>query len=132
VYAYGGWAWFLAAAGSLAILLTNAGIYAIVSYTVSRRTREIGVRVALGADQSRIVWTVLGTMAKRVVIGVVIGVLLFAPIALETGPAMGIGRSAWALGMAYLALMVGVCMATCLAPTWRALSIEPTEALASE
>jgi predicted permease len=132
VYAYGGWAWFLAVAGSLAILLTNAGIYAIVSYTVSRRTREIGVRVALGADQGQIVWTVLAAMAKRVVIGILIGALLFTPMALEMGPAMGIGLSAWALGMAYLALMVGVCMAACLAPTRRALSIEPTEALASE
>jgi ABC-type antimicrobial peptide transport system permease subunit len=132
VYAYGGWARFLAVAGSLAILLTNAGIYAIVSYTVSRRTREIGVRVALGAHQGQIVWTVLAAMAKRVAIGIVLGAMLTAPLAMETPQALGVGRGTWALGTAYLVLMVGVCMAACLAPTRRAMSIEPTEALGSE
>jgi putative ABC transport system permease protein len=133
LYAYGGWAAFLAVAGALALLLTNAGIYAIVSFTVARRTREIGVRVALGADKGRIVSAILAGMAKRAMIGIVLGSLFATPVLLDgNAEEWLVGPVAWLLVGLYLVLMVGVCMAGCIVPTRRALSIQPNEALSAE
>jgi len=131
--AYASWSRVLIFVGGFALLLTNAGIFAIVSFTVARRTREIGVRVALGADATGIVTAVLARMARRVAIGVALGSALgltFAYAASEG--ALELTAAVW-LGVAlYLASMVAVCMAACIVPTRRALAIQPTEALAAE
>jgi putative ABC transport system permease protein len=121
-------------AGALAILLTNAGIYAVISFTVARRTREIGVRVALGADARQIVAVILSRTARHVAVGVLIGAGLgslltfglsegsFRPTALQGG----------GLLVAYMGVMMGVCLLACVVPTRRALGIQPTEALAAD
>lgn len=132
-HAYASWFRVLVLVGGFAILLTNAGIYAIISFTVSRRTREIGVRVALGADRAGIAWAVLARMARRVAIGVTSGGVLglvFAYGASEGTLALTPGM--WIGAAAYLVAMVGICMAACAVPTRRALRIQPTEALAAE
>jgi predicted permease len=121
--------------GGFAILLTNAGIYSIISFSVSRRTREIGVRVALGADRSGIVSAVLSAMARRVALGVALGAALGLPIpmwwAATEGP-LDSGMDVGVLVAIYLVAMVAICMAACIVPTRRALAIQPTEALAAE
>jgi ABC-type antimicrobial peptide transport system permease subunit len=123
----------LGLAGGFAILLTNAGIYAIISFTVARRTREIGVRVALGADRRGIVAAVLSRMLRRVAIGVVTGGVIGLTLAwgLAEG-AIEITPSIWTLAGGYLVTMVAICMAACIVPTRRALAIQPTEALAAD
>ena len=125
---------FVVLAGAMALLLTNAGIYAIISFAVSRRTREIGVRVALGADPRRIVAAVLSRTARHVGIGVLVGA------GLGTLATAGIQEGAWqpsavqvgGLLLAYMAAMMGVCLLACIVPLRRALRIEPIEALAAE
>ena len=58
---------------SIAMLLATCGLYAVTAYAVSRRTREIGVRVALGADARSVWWAVTGTTLRQLAIGLVLG-----------------------------------------------------------
>ncbi len=131
--AYSSWLRVVVVAGGLAILLTLAGIYALLSFTVSRRTHEIGVRVALGADRLEVLREVLGWTARRVVLGVAIGLVLFLLfISAASGEVVVPGAKivGW-LGVHALA-MTGTCLLACLAPTLRALRIDPREALSSD
>jgi ABC-type antimicrobial peptide transport system permease subunit len=60
--------------GLLATVLAAIGLYGVMSYTVSRRTREIGIRIALGAERPTVVWMVLREVALLTVVGIGIGV----------------------------------------------------------
>jgi ABC-type antimicrobial peptide transport system permease subunit len=60
--------------GLLATVLAAIGLYGVMSYTVSRRTREIGIRIALGAERVAVVWMVLREVAFLTIIGIGVGV----------------------------------------------------------
>ena len=111
----------------IATVLSLAGIYAVMAYTVARRTREIGIRVALGADARRIVLTIFRRPLVQTASGVVLGALLIG--ALITMASGGFSFRFAAGLFAYAIVMFGVCMLACIAPTRRALRIEPTEAM---
>jgi ABC-type antimicrobial peptide transport system permease subunit len=66
--------------GTLALLLASIGIYGMVSYGVSRRVREIGIRMALGADTRDVVWLVEKQAMLPVLTGVLIGMVLCAAV----------------------------------------------------
>ena len=115
----------------IALLLSLAGIYAVLSFTVARRTREIGVRVALGARPSRIVAEAFRGPLVQIASGVAVGCVLLAALvwALTGGRASARDAGlllAWGVGMA------AVCTLACVGPTLRALRIEPAEALGAE
>jgi putative ABC transport system permease protein len=114
--------------GSIALLLSNATIYAVMAFAVSRRTREIGIRVALGADARRVVAAIFLRPLTQVAIGVVLGGALTASLSLAVaGGAFTLRGSS--LVIAYSTLMLGICLLACIVPVRRALRIQPTVAM---
>jgi predicted permease len=123
---------------SVALILSLAGIYAVMSFAVARRTREIGVRVALGASRRRVVAATFRRPLVQVTLGVVVGTaIVFTAASLLkyteiAGWETGLTPQGMALIIGYGILMLGVCMLGCVVPTRRALNIEPTTALRTE
>ena len=123
---------------SVALILSLAGIYAVLSFTVARRTREIGVRVALGASRQRVVAATFRRPLLQVAGGVAAGtviVFIFAVLLKSTefaGSEKDLTLQDAAMIVGYGIVMLGVCMLGCVAPTRRALTIEPTTALRTE
>ena len=123
---------------SVALVLSLAGIYAVLSFTVARRTREIGVRVALGASRQRVVAATFRRPLIQVAFGIAVGIaIIFAAAALSRntefpGSENELTLQGMALIIGYGIVMLGVCMLGCVVPTRRALNIEPTIALRTE
>lgn len=130
--AYGTWFWIVLGAGGIGLLLATAGIYAIMSFTVARRTREIGIRVALGADRRRIVSGIFAKALKQIGLGVGLGGLLAIGILTLPEPELVGDQRLFLLIVPYLMVMTAICGMACVIPTRRALAIEPTEALRAE
>jgi ABC-type antimicrobial peptide transport system permease subunit len=116
----------------LALLLAATGIYSVVSYTVSQRTREFGVRMALGARRASVVRLVLESSLLTVAIGAVIGIVLSISLSkfIATSSHATIRDPLMLAGVS--ALLLVVTALACLYPTWRAASIEPMQALRLE
>jgi predicted permease len=119
--------------GVLALVLASIGIYGILAYSVSRRTNEIGIRMALGARADQVMRMVLGEASWMTVIGIVVGL----------GAALALGRVVASLlyGLkasdpTTLAGAAGVLIVVALAASWlparRAASIDPMKALRHE
>ena len=102
----------------------------MLSFTVARRTREIGVRVALGSDARRVVAAVFRRPLVQVGLGVATGGVLAAALVFLTSG--DVSPRGVALLLAYMVLMLGVCLLACVVPTRRALRVEPTVALVAE
>jgi putative ABC transport system permease protein len=124
---------------AVALLLSLAGIYAVLSFIVARRTREIGVRVALGASPRRVITAIFRRPLTQVGIGVAVGAALIASGAIAMlnsedlgGSGGGLSLGHVALLVAYAAFMLGVCLLACVVPTRRALRVEPMVAMRVE
>ena len=123
----------LGACAGLAVLLVGVGLYGVVAYAVSRRTREIGIRMALGAARGAVVRMVLQGSLKLVALGLAIGFVL----SLAVGRAVGffLGGVSPADPVALLAgplVMVACAFVASWLPARRAARIEPTRALREE
>jgi putative ABC transport system permease protein len=116
---------------AIALLLSLTAIYAVTAFTVSRRTREIGLRVALGADRRHVIGEVLRRPLAQVGLGVVVGGLLVTLTFTGLFESTPTGVEA-ALIAAYSLVMMGVCLLACVTPARRALSVAPAAALTSE
>ena len=122
----------------VALVLSLAGIYAVLSFTVARRTREIGVRVALGASRQRVVVATFRRPLFQVALGVVVGTAIIFTVATLIrntefpGSESDLTLQGMAMIIGYGIVMLGVCMLGCVVPTRRALNIEPTIALRTE
>jgi putative ABC transport system permease protein len=116
--------------GAVALALAMLGLYGVMSYTVARRRNEIGVRIALGADRSRVLAMVLGDVARVVVIGLVIGAAAaVASGKLVTSFLYGLTPSDPGI-MTLAATILGVvALAAGLAPALRATKVDPVAAL---
>jgi putative ABC transport system permease protein len=118
------------AMSAVSLLLSLAGIYAIMAFAVSRRTREIGVRVALGARPAQVTLAVFRRPLIQLAIGISVGAYLVTAIIRRFAGELSAGEIASLV--AYTAVMTGICLMACIVPTRRALSVEPTEALRAE
>jgi putative ABC transport system permease protein len=123
----------LSAAGALALLLTTLGLYGVVAQWVGQRTREIGIRVALGARSAGIVTLVLREGVWVVVIGVPLGLAAaVAAVRLLSSYLYGVSPTDAATFSGITALLAGVALFACYIPARRAASIDPLIALRSE
>jgi ABC-type antimicrobial peptide transport system permease subunit len=119
--------------GALALFLAVIGIYGVRAYLVSKRTREIGIRVALGATSRGILWLVVREGASLVAVGLGIGLLLSIP----TGFALAgnlyevSAFDPWVFSIAP-AVLAAAALLACYAPARRAASLAPMLALRSE
>jgi putative ABC transport system permease protein len=119
--------------GAIALLLATAGIYSLVSFTLARRTREIGIRVALGASPRRIITVVFARAFIQIGLGVAAGFLPGLVIMVSGSDDAG-AMNTFAGARATLgvcAFVVVVALVSCTVPLRRALSIQPTDALRS-
>jgi ABC-type antimicrobial peptide transport system permease subunit len=123
----------LALASTLALILGAIGLYGILSYVVAQRTREIGVRMALGAEARRVQRMVVMQGARVVIAGVVIGVVIAAGAtrALE-GLLFGVERADAATFVAMSASMLLVGLLATWLPARRATNDDPIESLRGE
>jgi putative ABC transport system permease protein len=119
--------------GGLALLLASVGLYGVMSYAVSQSTRELGLRIALGADTSNLVKLVLsrGLVLTAGGIGLGFGVALaltrwMKHLLYEVSP-----HDPQAFGLA-VATMGVTAMAACLLPAWRAARTDPARVLRNE
>jgi putative ABC transport system permease protein len=119
--------------GALALVLAAIGIYGVVSYGVSQRTREFGVRLALGATPGDLLRQVLRNGGSLIGLGVVIGVAAaLAASRLLARALFGISGAdpATYTGVAVLLVITG--LLACIVPAWRASNTRPVNALRAE
>ena len=127
------WTWLIGSFGAMALVLAAAGIFGVISYSFSRRTREIGIRITLGASPENVMRLVLSESARLVLMGLAVGI----PVAL------GLGRFLSSLlfgiraadpstfaAVAFLLITVGTLAA--YIPARRAIRVDPLTALRYE
>ena len=119
--------------GLLAVVLVATGLYGTLAYRVNRRTAEIGVRIAMGAGRSQVVWMILRDSLTLTVIGVVAGI----PLAFVIGRALS--SSLYGVqpvdALTYMLAILGVtlvALVASVAPASRAASVDPLKALRTE
>jgi ABC-type antimicrobial peptide transport system permease subunit len=120
----------LAVFAGIGLLLATAGVYGLVSYSAAQRTREFGIRMALGAPRALILRTVIRSGATLAVVGVAAG------IAASIASAKIIARFIWGISpldpttfVVVAVLLVGVAVLASLIPARRAIRLNPVSAL---
>jgi macrolide transport system ATP-binding/permease protein len=126
-------AWLVGGFAVMALLLGVVGLYGVIAYSVSQRTREIGVRMALGAERGNVYSMVLREAGRLIAVGVIAG------MAASVGAAMGLrkllfGVTAWDAQTLVCVALVLACAALVASflPARRAALVSPAEALRSE
>jgi predicted permease len=116
--------------GAMALFLAAIGLYAVISYSVSQGTRELGLRMALGAGTGDLLRLVVSWGLRLTIAGVVIGAIaavlltrLIGNLLYKVSP-----RDPLAFGLAFLVMTI-VAFIACFMPAWRAARIDPVQAL---
>jgi putative ABC transport system permease protein len=117
----------------IALLLAAIGIYGVTSFAVSQRTREIGVRMALGAQQRSVLSLVVRQGMIPVLAGLVVGLLAaFAATRVMQNLLFEVQPTDPTTFAAITVLLGAVALAASVIPAWRAARVDPVEALRSE
>jgi ABC-type antimicrobial peptide transport system permease subunit len=118
---------------TLALTLATVGIYGVISYAVSQRTREIGVRMALGANPRDVLRLILGEGLKLVLAGVALGIIAaLAMTRLLTTLLYGVSVTNPVIFLSVVLILVAVSLAACFVPARRAMRVDPIVALRYE
>jgi putative ABC transport system permease protein len=124
---------FLGIFGILALILAAIGIYGVMSYAVSTRTQEIGVRLALGANTSDVLSLTIGQGMLLVFIGSLIGVALALGLTrLAKSLLFGVNAADPLIYIGVIVLLAAVALIACYIPARRATKIDPVVALRNE
>jgi ABC-type antimicrobial peptide transport system permease subunit len=119
--------------GFLAVLLAAIGVYGSMAYAVARRTREIGIRVAIGASKSNVLALVMRRSALFLAIGTMCGVAASLAVSrLFNAVLYGVSPRDPVTYALAIALMTAVTLLACTIPVQRALAVDPASALREE
>jgi ABC-type antimicrobial peptide transport system permease subunit len=119
--------------GALILTLAMTGIYGVVSYQVSQRTRELGIRMALGAGRDQVFRLVFGQTLRLLGLGVGFGLVFAVGAALLTRSLLYLTSASNLLYLGLgVGLVLGATLASALVPAWRAMRVDPVQALRSE
>jgi predicted permease len=123
-------AWLFAVLGGLALLLASVGVYGVLAFSISRRTRELGIRVALGAERRAVFALVIREGMTLVAIGVAVGLAASAGASRFLGQFLYGIRTTDPLTFASVPIvLLAVALLACLVPARRATRVDPTVAL---
>jgi predicted lysophospholipase L1 biosynthesis ABC-type transport system permease subunit len=114
----------------LTLMLSLAGVYAVTAFAVARRTREIGVRVALGAQPLHVLTTVFKRPLVQIALGIGVGAIL--ALGLANNDLSDVHLDDFGNTAVFVLSTILCCALACIVPTRRALRIQPTEALKDE
>ena len=126
-------AWLVSGFASMALVLGVVGLYGVIAYSVSQRTREIGVRMALGAQRSSVYKLVMREAGWLTLAGLAIGLVCSLGAALSIRSLL-FGVQAWdAMTLSCVAVLLGLAsLAASFLPARRAALVNPTDALRAE
>ena len=124
---------FAGSFGLLAMILAAIGIYGVIAYTMRQRTREIGIRMALGAGRSDVFREVLIQGTRLTLAGLALGLAVsFALTRYLRGMLFGVGTADWLTFAVMAILLAVVALLACFVPARRAASVDPMQALRTE
>src|SRR6185437_13810595 len=127
------YSWLFSAFAMVAVVLAAAGVYGVISYAVSRRIHEIGIRVALGAGPAKLLRSVLGHGMALIATGIAVGLALTLFVAHYLEALLfGISPRDPLIYLAVISGVTGICLLANFVPARRAATVDPMEALRTE